>query len=360
MRGRSAAICMAADEIGAVYYDRIKVTFGQDGTATDVSSANPLPVSIVSGGGSSSGGLTDAELRATPVAVSGTFWQATQPISGTVGISGTVPVSGTFWQVTQPVSIAATVNVSGPLTDAQLRAAAVPVSGTFWQATQPVSIASTVAVSGPLTDGQLRASAVPISGTVTANAGSGTFAVSGPLTDAQLRAGAVPVSGTVTITPPTLTKGAQGSTGLSTQDLKDAGRVLRVFSASFTAATTEALVTLTPITDGTAGATGTTFAVTSGKRLRLQSFSVSTKNAGAAGQGVVCNLRITATGAVAANSPLIATCAAGTYLATANVTNGNCVTFPDGFELSGNMQFGISQIGTATAGNTVTLIGYEY
>jgi hypothetical protein len=87
---------------------------------------------------------------------------------------------------------------------------------------------------------------------------------------------------------------------------------------------------------------------------------VSTKNAGAAGQGVVCNLRITATGAVAANSPLIATCAAGTYLATANVTNGNCVTFPDGFELSGNMQFGISQIGTATAGNTVTLIGYEY
>lgn len=38
-----------------------------------------------------------------------------------------------------------------------------PVSGTFWQATQPVSIAATVAVSGPLTDAQLRASAVPIS-----------------------------------------------------------------------------------------------------------------------------------------------------------------------------------------------------
>jgi hypothetical protein len=31
------------------------------------------------------------------------------------------------------------VPVTGPLTDAQLRAAAVPVSGTFWQATQPVS-----------------------------------------------------------------------------------------------------------------------------------------------------------------------------------------------------------------------------
>lgn len=42
--------------------------------------------------------------------VSGTFWQATQP------------VSGTFWQATQPVS--------GPLTDTQLRATPVPVSGT--------------------------------------------------------------------------------------------------------------------------------------------------------------------------------------------------------------------------------------
>lgn len=37
------------------------------------------------------------------------------------------------------------------------------VTGTFWQSTQPVSIATTVPVSGPLTDTQLRASAVPIS-----------------------------------------------------------------------------------------------------------------------------------------------------------------------------------------------------
>jgi len=40
---------------------------------------------------------------------------------------------------------------------------AIPVTGVFFQATQPVSIAATVAVSGPLTDTQLRASAVPIS-----------------------------------------------------------------------------------------------------------------------------------------------------------------------------------------------------
>jgi hypothetical protein len=75
------------------------------------------------------------------VPVSGTFWQATQP------------VSGTFWQATQPVSIASPV----------------PVTGTFWQATQPVS--------GPLTDAQLRASPVPISGNLTSAPQASTLCV---------------------------------------------------------------------------------------------------------------------------------------------------------------------------------------
>jgi hypothetical protein len=45
------------------------------------------------------------------------------PVDGTVSISGSVPVTGTFWQATQPVS--------GPLTDAELRASPIPISGTF-------------------------------------------------------------------------------------------------------------------------------------------------------------------------------------------------------------------------------------
>lgn len=42
----------------------------------------------------------------TSWAVTGTFFQATQPVSGTFW-QATQPVSGTFWQATQPVSIAA-------------------------------------------------------------------------------------------------------------------------------------------------------------------------------------------------------------------------------------------------------------
>jgi hypothetical protein len=132
-------------------------------TGSVVAIAGTVPVS---------GPLTNAELRASAV-----------PVSGTVGVSGTVPVSGPLTDtqlrasavpVSGTVGVSGTVPVSGPLTDTQLRAAAVPVSGTFWPGTQPVS--------GPVTDAQLRATPVP---------------VSGPVTDAQLRATPVPVSGTV-------------------------------------------------------------------------------------------------------------------------------------------------------------------
>ena len=221
---------VAADEIAGVLHQRVKIGIGTDGSATDVSSSNPMPVTgTVTANTGLTQPLTDVQLRALAVPVSGTFFQATQPVSaaslplpsgastsalqttGNTSLSNidgklpalvssrvpvdgsgvTQPVSGTFWQATQPVSGTVTANtgLSQPLTDAQLRATAiqiqgtvsgtaVPVSGTFFQATQPVSIAASVAVTGPLTDAQLRAADVP---------------VSGPLTDTQLRASNVPV-----------------------------------------------------------------------------------------------------------------------------------------------------------------------
>jgi hypothetical protein len=122
--------------------------------------ANPgvgSPVSIqgytvtlpVSGTFTPSGPLTCNQGTAGPAwPVTGTFFQATQPVSGSVSVSNfpaTQPVSGsvsvsnfpatqavtgTFFQATQPVS--GSVSVSNfPATQA--------VTGTFFQATQPVS-----------------------------------------------------------------------------------------------------------------------------------------------------------------------------------------------------------------------------
>ena len=138
--------------------DQLQIHYWDDTANTPISGSVSITGSV-----SVTGPLTDAQLRATAVPVSGTVTivpSGTQVVSATdldirdlVFATDKVDVSGSS------VSITGTVPVSGPLTDTQLRATAVPVSG-------------------PLTDTQLRATAVP---------------VSGPLTDAQLRATAVPV-----------------------------------------------------------------------------------------------------------------------------------------------------------------------
>lgn len=100
--------------------------------------ATPVDVNVVSGGGGGAGGLTNTELRATPVPVSGTFWQATQP------------VSGTFWQATQPISAVSLPLPTNAATDRSTAAAPFSVrlsDGAAFISTLPVSIASTVAVS---------------------------------------------------------------------------------------------------------------------------------------------------------------------------------------------------------------------
>ena len=57
---------LATDDVAGIQFPRIKVSFGVDGAATDVSATDPLPV--------------DLTFPATQ-AVTGTFWQATQPVS---------------------------------------------------------------------------------------------------------------------------------------------------------------------------------------------------------------------------------------------------------------------------------------
>jgi hypothetical protein len=70
-------------------------------------------------------------------------------------MAGAMPVSGTFWQATQPVSLASVpshaVTNAGTFATQATQAGTwtvtgaggtFPVTGTFWQATQPVSLAS--------------------------------------------------------------------------------------------------------------------------------------------------------------------------------------------------------------------------
>lgn len=88
---------IAADDIGGILHQRIKVAWGVDGAAVDASATNPFPVSIIGS-----------------AAVTGTFWQATQPVSlaslpalaaGT-SIVGKVGIDQTTAGTTNGVSVA--------------------------------------------------------------------------------------------------------------------------------------------------------------------------------------------------------------------------------------------------------------
>lgn len=123
---------------------------------------------------------------------------ATLDVAGTVAVSNfpaTQPVSGTVEvtnDVGNPLPVSGTVTATGPLTDAQLRAAVVPVSLAATTVTNevevkndagsPLAVSGTVTATGPLTDTQLRATPVPVSGTVTVTDGSGPITVDGTIT----------------------------------------------------------------------------------------------------------------------------------------------------------------------------------
>jgi|GEM_PF-2126951 len=121
----AAGTALATDEIGGVHYPRGKMAFGDDGVATDVSATNPLPVA---GSFSVTGSLTDAELRAAPVAVSGALTDAelraaaltvtvdnlaaTQTVDGTVDV-GNFPATQTVDGSVNVDNFPATQAVSG-------------------------------------------------------------------------------------------------------------------------------------------------------------------------------------------------------------------------------------------------------
>ena len=105
--GSALADVLLTDNTGALFVSR------DNGTTVTYFNLNTNAVYTPSGT-IKPATLTDAQLRATAVPVSGTFFQTTQPVS--IATMPTTPVTGTFWQATQPVS--------GPLTNAEYTAVA--------------------------------------------------------------------------------------------------------------------------------------------------------------------------------------------------------------------------------------------
>ncbi len=167
-----------------------------------------------------------------------------------------------------------------------------------------------------------------------------------------------------TVAAPTITKGTQGATGFTTQDLKDAGRVMVSITASAVAtATAEALISMIAYRDLVAGAAATTFAVTAGKRFRIQKIQVTCRATSTVNNSGIVRLRMLA-GTVLVGSPVhdsIGVSAGQITPVVAGTAQSHTIGYPDGLELSGTMQLGLTQLFTAnTSTLDVHITGYEY
>lgn len=170
-------------------------------------------------------------------------------------------------------------------------------------------------------------------------------------------------------TLPTLTKGTQGSTGLSTQDLKDAGRNVTNYFHALPIITTaaEVMQSLTGYKGGIAvAATVTPAVVTAGKTYRVQKI-VLTYIATATMGSMLVNLRANLAGVAIVTSPLVHSWVVGTSAATAGVSTTVTIPFPDGLEFAAGTGIAVGVTGlnatqaAAIVGYAqVSILGYEY
>jgi hypothetical protein len=170
--------------------------------------------------------------------------------------------------------------------------------------------------------------------------------------------------GSVNAVPPTLTKGTQGATGFSMQQLKDAGRVMfsaHTVIAGIAGVAAEATLTMISQRDGTEAATAVTNAVTAGKKLRLTHIIVGFVSTAAAVVSVRVALRMNPTGAMIVTSPIVFIVPLPSGAALAQAGNIWSVEVPEAIEFSGTQQFGLTHVGSvATYTLWASLIGYEY
>lgn len=357
---------IGTDDIAGVKYQLVKLAYGLDGILTRVSPTDPLPVS---------GPLTDTQLRAVAVPVSGTV--TANAGTGTFAVSAvSLPLpTGAATETTLAALNAKfsalgqnTMVNSAPVVLASNQSA-IPVtqSGTWniGSITTLPSLVAGAAIIGRVgidqtTVGTTNAVSLAQVGANTVLTGNG---VAG--TGAQrVTIASDNTAFTVNATPPTLTKGTQGATGYTTQNLKDAGRTL--FSAAtviagVTAVTVEALVTMVPTRAGVAAATATSQAVTSGKTLRITGINVGFVSTAAAVLSMRFALRMNPAGAVVATSPILRIFAVPSGAALAQAGGSMDIEIPDGLEFSGTQQFGITQIGSVATGTIwISVTGFEY
>lgn len=162
-----------------------KVVFGADGAAiTRVTASVGLPVQLLAGtaavgklAANDGVDIGDVTINNASLAVTGTFWQATQPVSIAAAV-GVTDNAGSL-TVDAPVGTPVFVRLSDgtdPIATLPVSLASVPSHAVTNAGTFAVQLSQYTPASGRLpVDGS--GVTQPVSGTVTANAGTGSFTV---------------------------------------------------------------------------------------------------------------------------------------------------------------------------------------
>lgn len=172
------------------------------------------------------------------------------------------------------------------------------------------------------------------------------------------------------VTQGLITKATQGTTGVTTQDLKDAGRVSKniTLDSFAVASTAETLNTTSLSSDNGTVTTGTSQAVTAAKRFRMQQISafIHTITGNTTAVNVIVRVRVNNGGVAIVSSPVQFVFAIQGVAAANQAGIPVVINIPDGYELVAGAGIGVtttcSGFVTTTAAPKVdiSITGYEY
>ena len=354
-----------------------------NGAMTMVGAQNALRVAIVSGGGGGGGGGGDATAAN----------QVLQLTELTAILNKLIAAPSTEAKQDAAIALLTAINTAlgNPLTinlptgisteakqDAIITALGL-LSTAAGQTTGNTTLASILAaLSGTLS---VSAAALPLpTGAATeATLASVLTALAPPVT----------VDGTVAIdqtTPgttnaveviqvPAITKGTQGSRGLTVQPLRDAGRVSVVYRPShgigaysgFSSDTAYVATMYKALGSGSVSASGTSFVIPAGKIFRVQAFRamMMVQTTSPVATRVQVGLLIDPSGTITNASPLAMTIRL-TGQATAGFSSYDDITIPEGFDIvgDGTLAIGVYLLANFSSGAgpavQFNLIGYEF
>ncbi len=370
----SGGSTFAADDVGGVLYPRSKSNWGVDGASVDTSLTNPIPIQPAATNFifSASGQNTTTTQLVAAATFTGTIESTSsqQCISilltcdqnGTLVIEQFIDAAGTFKSNSWTFTTVANVPFSNNFI-ANGNYARIKFTNNGGATTTTLNLNTAYGTLPSVND----AGYTPVSITSGTNAATVKAAsTAAATTDTSL---VVSLSPNNAVTLPTLTKGTQGATGISSQDLKDSGRThVNYYAVAAAAGATgvETAITLTKSSGTSATSTGASFVITSGKTFRITSITVATRgNATATVQTTTFNLRLNTAGSVTTTSTPVLLSARSATPATASAWDRFPLIIPDGFEIVGNgtIQFGMTAAATfVTNAPTwdVVITGFEY